>query len=79
MYCQPILLLAAVVDEMELRREIGRYSPRKTLQRLNEETVVPKVSARRTTKIATIATIKSNISRGFEGTWSGFKNTLLKN
>jgi predicted DNA-binding transcriptional regulator YafY len=54
-------------------------SPRKTLQRLAQETIFPKASAGRTTKMATIATIKSNISRGFEGTLSGFKNSLLKN
>jgi hypothetical protein len=70
------MLIEEKMDAIRARFEI---SPRKTLQRLTQETIVPKASARRTTKIATIATIKRNFSLGFEGTWSGFKNILLKN
>ena len=70
------MLTEEKLDAVRARLEI---LPRKTLQRLNQETIFPKASARRTTKVATIATIRSNISRDFEGTLSGFKNTLMKN
>jgi hypothetical protein len=43
-------------EKLDASRVRLETSPRKYLQRLTQETIVPKTSARRTTKIVTIAT-----------------------
>jgi phosphomevalonate kinase len=49
-------------EKLDALRARLKTSPRKYFQRLTQETIVPKTSARRTTKIVTIATIEGALA-----------------